>query len=148
MKVTLKSGAILDITKTFETSHKLFKTVLKELKGVNLKLGLKEGSATSNIFDLQITDDTLNTAKDGIFTILSSQEIEDTLWSCFNGRVLYNSKKVLGPDFFNDEKICEDYHEVMKEVMTANLSPFQKSLASLFPAFRPRVKKPEDQRSK
>lgn len=135
MKVTLKSGALLDITRTFQSSHKLFKTVLKELKGVNIKLGLKEGQTLGNLFDLEMTDEALNTAKDVFFTLLSSQEIEDALWECFGGRVLYNTKKV-DLTFFNDEKMQEEYHEIMKEVMTANLSPFQKSLESLFPNFR------------
>ena len=131
MKVTLKSGAVLDITRApFEEGHNLFKTVLKEMKGVSLKMGLEKSKTIENIFDLEINDDILNTAKYGIFTLLSSQEIENALWNCFGGRILYNNKKILGKDFFNDEKICEDYHEVMKEVMTANLSPFQKSLAS------------------
>lgn len=132
MKMTLKSGATLDVTKTFVTSHKLFKTVLKEMKGVTIKLGIKEGQTLGGLFDLELTDEALNTAKDGIFTLLSSQEIEDALWECFQGRVLYNNKKV-DITFFNDEKMQEEYHEIMKEVLTANISPFRKSLESLFP---------------
>lgn len=135
MKKTLKSGAVLDITKTFVTSHNLFKTVLKEMKGVTIKLGIKEGQTLGSLFELELTDEALNTAKDGIFTLLSSQEIEDSLWACFGGRVLYNNKKV-DLAFFNDEKMQEEYHEIMKEVMTENLSPFRKSLESLFPNFR------------
>lgn len=136
MKMTLKSGATLDITRApFVISHKLFKTVLKELKEVNLKLGLKEGQTLGNLLELDMTDEVLNTAKNSIFTLLSSQEIEDSLWECFGGRVLYNNKKV-DLKLFDNEKIQEDYHEIMKEVMTANLSPFRKSLESLFPKFR------------
>jgi hypothetical protein len=136
MKVTLKSGAVLDITRApFVISHKLFKTVLKELKNVSLKLGLKEGKTLGDLVNLELTDEALNTAKDGVFTLLSSQEIEDVLWECFGGRVLYGSKKV-DLAFFNDEKVQEEYHEIMKEVLQANLSPFRKSLESLFPKFR------------
>lgn len=133
MKVTLKSGAILDITRSpFVVSHKLFKTVLKELKSVTIKLGLKEGQTLGGLFDLELTDEALNTAKDGIFTLLSSQEIEDALWDCFGGRILYNNKKIdMGS--FNDEKMQEEYHEIMKEVLGFNLHPFKQSLISLFP---------------
>lgn len=135
MKMTLKSGAILDITRSpFVISHKLFKTVLREMKGVSLKLGLKEGQTIGGLFDLQLTDEAINTAKDGILTLLSSQEIEDALWECFD-RVLYNNKKIT-KNLFDDEKICEDYHEVCKNVLGENLKPFQNGLVSLFPALR------------
>ena len=134
MKVTLKSGAILDVTRVFVTSHKLFKVVLKELKGVNLKLGLKEGQSLNNLFELEITDDVLNTAKDGIFTLLSSQEIEDALWECFE-RCLYNNKKITKA-LFDEEKVSADYLEICKEVMVYNTIPFRQSLTSLFPGIR------------
>ncbi len=135
MKITLKSGAILDITRSpFVIGHKLFKTVLKELKDVNLKLGLKEGQTLGGLFELELTDDALNTAKNGILTLLSSQEIEDVLWECFE-RCLYENKKIT-KNLFDDEKVCEDYLEVYKEVMTLNLAPFQAGLGFLFPNFR------------
>lgn len=135
MKMTLKSGATLDITRSpFVVGHKLFKTVLKELKEVNLKLGLREGQNLSNLFELELTDDALNTVKDGILTLLSSQEIEDALWECML-RVTYNDKKITR-NLFDDEAICEDYLEIAKEVMVANLAPFRKSLESLFPNVR------------
>jgi hypothetical protein len=132
MKVTLKSGAILDVTRSpFVISHKLFKTILKEMRGVTLKLGLKDGQTLGNLAELELTDDALNTAKDGILTLLSSQEIEDVLWECFE-RCLYNNKKI-SKNLFDDEKICEDYLEVCKEVLGLNLAPFKQSLILLFP---------------
>jgi hypothetical protein len=135
MKTTLKSGATLDVTRSpFVTSHKLFKTVLRELKNVNLKLGLKEGQSLGNLFDMQLTDEVLNTAKDGILTLLSSQEIENVLWECF-ARVLYDNKKI-DQHTFDDEKACQDYLEVCKSVLMENLKPFQAGLASLVPNFR------------
>lgn len=135
MKTTLKSGAILDITRSpFTIGHRLFKTVLKELKGVNLKLGLKEGQTLGSLFELELTDEALDTAKNGILTLLSSQEIEDVLWECMI-RVRYNDKKI-EPSLFDDEKIAEDYLEIAKEVLLVNLAPFRKSLESLFPGFR------------
>lgn len=145
MKKTLKSGATLDITRSpFVIGHKLFKTVLREMKQVNLKLGLKDGQTLGSLFELEITDETLNTAKDAIFTLLSSQEIEDVLWECFE-RVRYNDKKI-DKTLFDNEQIAEDYLEIAKEVMGANLSPFRKSLESLFPNVRLK-KSIEDQKS-
>lgn len=135
MKITLKSGAALEITRSpFVVGHKLFKTILKELKDVNLKLGLKEGQTVGSLFQFELTDEALNTAKDGILTLLSSQDIEDILWECMD-RVLYNNKK-LDKNSFNDDKLAEDYYEIMKEVMTINIAPFRKSLESLFPKVR------------
>ena len=136
MKMTLKSGAILEVTRSpFVISHKLFKTVLKEMKGVSLKLGLKEIKTFGELFNLEVTDDALNTIKDSFVTLLSSQEIEDALWECFP-RILYNNKKIESKNFFDDEKTCADYLEVCKEVATENLRPFRQSLESLFPNFR------------
>lgn len=145
--MTLKSGATLDITRSpFVTGHKLFKTILKELKDVNLKLGLKEGHSIGEVFNLELTDDAINTAKNGILTLMSSQDIEDSIWECMGGRVLYNNKKV-EPNLFNDETVAEDFLEIFKEVMVYNLTPFRKSLESLFPNIR-LLKKVEDQTSK
>ena len=104
------------------------------MKGVSLKLGLKEGQTIGNMFDLELTDEVLNTAKDGILTLLSSQEIEDVLWECFP-RVLYNNQKIT-KNLFDDEKICGDYLEICKNVLGENLRPFQSSLESLFPSLR------------
>ena len=90
MKVTLKSGAVLDVTRSpFVISHKLFKAVIKELKNVDLELGQSLGAT----FELDLTDKALNTAKNAICTLLSSQEIEDCLWECFP-RCLYDNKKI------------------------------------------------------
>lgn len=135
MKITLRSGATLDVTRSpFVIGHKLFKTVLKELKDVNLKLGLKEGQTIGSLFELELTDEAINTAKNGILTLLSSQEIEDVLWECM-ARATYNNKKI-DRVLFDDEDIAGDYLEVAKEVMVINLAPFRKSLESLFPNFR------------
>lgn len=143
MKMTLNSGAVLDITRSpFTISHKLFKTVLKEMRNVNLRLGLKDGQTLGNLAQLELTDDALNTAKDGIVTLLSSQEIEDVLWECMP-RVLYNNKKIT-KELFDDEKACEDYIPIAKEVLGFNLLPFRKSLESLFPNLRLEQKSTED----
>ena len=135
MKKTLTSGAILDITRApFVTSHRLFKTILKELKDVQLRLGLKGGQTLGGVFDLELTDEAIDTVKNAFLTLLSSQEIEDCLWECFE-RVTYENKR-LDKKLFEDEKIAGDYLEIAKEVMLFNIAPFQQSLVSLFPGIR------------
>jgi hypothetical protein len=147
MKKTLKSGATLDITRSpFVIGHKLFKTILTEMKGVHLQLGLKDGQSIGSLFDLEMTDEAINTAKNGILTLMSSQDIEDVLWECMP-RVLYNNKKI-DLNLFEDDRAAEDFLEIFKEVMVVNLAPFRKSLESLFPNFRLLRTNIEDQKSK
>lgn len=135
MKMTLKSGATLDVTRSpFVIGHKLFKTVLKEMKQVNLKLGLKEGQSFGSLASLELTDDALNTVKDAFCILLSSEEIEEVLWECML-RSTYNGRKI-DKALFNEDPITADYLEVAKEVMTINLIPFRQSLESLFPRIR------------
>lgn len=133
MKKTLASGATLEITRSpFVISHKLFKTVVRELKeGVDLKIGLKEGQSLSKLTDMDLSDEAINTVKDAILTLLSSEEIEAVLWECMP-RVTYNNQKITR-ELFDDEKAVVDYLEIVKEVAIFNLTPFGKSLASLFP---------------
>ena len=104
------------------------------MKGVSLELGLKDGQTLGSLFELELTDEALNTVKNGAFTLLSSQEIEDVLWECFD-RCLYNNKKIT-KSLFDEEQVAEDYLEIAKEVMVLNLAPFRRSLESLFPNFR------------
>lgn len=133
--MTLKSGATLDVTRSpFVIGHKLFKTVLKEMKQVNLKLGLKEGQSFGSLASLELTDDALNTVKDAFCILLSSEEIEEVLWECML-RSTYNGHKI-DKALFNEDPITADYLEVAKEVMTINLIPFRQSLESLFPRIR------------
>lgn len=132
MKKTLKSGATLDITRSpFVVGHKLFKTIAKELKGVDVKLGLKEGQTLGNLTNFEVSDEAINTVKDLFCTILSSQEVEDILWECMI-KATYNGQKI-NRELFDNDQAAEDYLEISKEVMSVNLIPFQKSLASLFP---------------
>jgi hypothetical protein len=126
-QVKLNSGADLDITTTFVDSHRLFMATMKEIESVRLEAGAK---SLKELFEMDLGEEALNTFKNLICRLLSSQEIDAALWQCF-GRVTYNGVKVT-KDTFEPDHVRADYLPVVKEVMVANLAPFTKNLDSLF----------------
>lgn len=130
LKKILDSGATLEVTMCpFQEGNKLLKAVMKEAESVKVVLGIK-GKTLKDIADLELTDDVLDTVKNIVARLLSSDEIEAALWVCL-GRATYNNKKIT-PETFEDEEARSDYFVVMKEVLGFNLRPFVKNLASLF----------------
>jgi hypothetical protein len=126
---TLDSGAKIEIQiASFERSHRLFKAVTKEIESVKIALGLK--GELKDILNLEISDETLNTLKDIVARLISSDTVEAALWDCM-ATVLYNGKKVTR-DLFEDIDARKDFLVLMKEVMVYNLAPFFQNLGSLF----------------
>lgn len=129
---TLDSGAILDISMcSFAEGTKLMKAVSKELKNTNISLGAK-GKAT-DFFKLDLGDEAINTLKNIVTGLISSEEIEAALWPCME-RGTYTIGGVtrkINRDLFEDEKAREDYIPILKEALVFALAPFFKSLKSL-----------------
>jgi hypothetical protein len=126
MKKSLESGALLDITTTFADSHRLFKAVMKEFENVKLEAGAQ---SLKELFAMDLGEEALNTLKNLICRIVSSEIIDEAMWQCFT-RVTYNGTKVT-KDTFEAENVRGDYLLVVKEVMVANLAPFFASRDSL-----------------
>ena len=127
---TLESGAALEVTMgSFVEGLRLFKAVMKELEAVKISLGIREKSI-QDIFTSEVNDEILDTLKNVLSRIVSSQAIEEALWPCMK-RAIYSGQKIT-PLLFEDEKIREDFLIVSKEVLWFNLSPFFKNLGSLF----------------
>lgn len=134
MKKILSSGATLEITRApFSVSHRLFKTVMRELSQVEINVGAK-GKDIQDLFKLEVGDQLVNTLKNVAVTLLSSEEIEAVLWVCFD-RALYNNQKVT-KEIFDEESAAGDYLEIAKEVMIYNMAPFTKSLQSVYQGLR------------
>ena len=132
LKKTLDSGARIEIqVSSFEVCNRLLKTVMREVDGVKVSLGIKSGA--KNLGDLELNDDALNTIKSFIARIISSESVESVLWECMPV-VLYNDGKVTRDTFENIEARA-DYLPLMKEVLVYNLTPFFKNLNSLFAGF-------------
>jgi hypothetical protein len=128
MKKVLESGAVLDLSIcSFAEGTKLMKAVAKELKNTQISLGVKE--RVSDFFKLNLGDDALNTIKNLVTGLLSSDEIEAALWPCIE-RGTYNGIHIQ-KDIFEDEKTRADYIPILKEALVYNLTPFFKSLRSL-----------------
>lgn len=126
---TLKSGATIEVTLgSFSEGHRLFKAVMRELEKVNIEFESK-GKNLGEIFNGEIGDKFLNTLKNLIARLVSSDEVEAALWPCMN-RGKYEGKAIRS-ELFENEDIRGDYIEISKEVLWFNLLPFCKNLDSL-----------------
>ena len=123
MEKILPSGARLIITRAdFEVCDRLLIALTKELKEVNIDIGLKSGSL-QDLLEMNIDKDgALNTLKNALTQVISSTLIRPVLWECM-ASVVYRDKKVDRNTFNSDENIG-DYLTVAKEVMIANIAPF------------------------
>ena len=131
-KVTLPSGAVLDITvSSFEASMNLLKAVMREVEQVKLNFG-STAPNMREFLNQPAGEEVLNTLKNLVSRLIYSPEVTEALWVCM-GPVRYNDRKV-DKMLFEDEAVRGDYFAVAKEVLMANIAPFMKNLTSLFPA--------------
>ena len=66
---------------------------------------------------------------DNLIDLLLMPPVQEALWPCM-GVCLYGGQKIKRVGTFDDEKSRGDYLLVLKEVFTANVSPFLVGLAS------------------
>lgn len=130
----LESGAILNIkTAPFATGTKLVKAVSRELLKVNIDIGLGKGRL-EDFFSLEIDKDgAINTIKDLILNLISSDEIETIVWECLD-RCTYTLEGApagrINRATFENDKAKGDYYLIVKEVLAENLTPFFPNLHS------------------
>lgn len=117
-KVTLSSGAVLEITESdILTQHKLFQQVCKEMRAVDVT------ALTSKKLDL-------NFIKDLFCIILSSEDLSKLIEPMLR-RATYNGAKINDFKFFDNSEAKPDFIEVLKEVARVNLAPFGKAVVSM-----------------
>ena len=117
-KVTLSSGAVLEITESdILTQHKLFQQVCKEMRAVDVT------ALTSKKLDL-------NFIKDLFCIILSSEDLSKLIEPMLR-RATYNGAKINDFKFFDNSEAKPDFIEVLKEVARVNLAPFGNSVLSM-----------------
>ena len=117
-KVTLSSGAVLEITESdILTQHKLFQQVCKEMRAVDVT------ALTSKKLDL-------NFIKDLFCIILSSEDLSKLIEPMLR-RATYNGAKINDFKFFDNPEAKPDFIEVLKEVARVNLAPFGKAVVSM-----------------
>lgn len=110
IRKTLPSGAALVVQMgSWEQSHRLYKAVMGIIEGINI-----EGDDVTTLLSRAATSD----------------KVETAVWDCF-GRATYKGAKITTASFEEPEARA-DYLLVVKEVMVLNLTPFFKSLRSLF----------------
>lgn len=129
-KKKLESGAEIEIQMaSWEISNRLLKAVMRELEAVKISLGIKEN--LKSLAELDVNEDFLNTIKDVAARLISSDAVEDVLWDCYK-TVIYKGNRITKRDVFDPPENREDYLPIAKEVLVYNLSPFFKSLGSMW----------------
>ena len=128
MEKILPSGSNIMITLSdFDVCDRLLIAVSKELEGVGINLGLKNGNL-SDFMNMDLDKDAaLNTLKNVVLKLTSSTLIRPILWECME-RVVYTAVKggkgKITQQTFQDETARGDWPIVAKEVLVANLAPF------------------------
>jgi hypothetical protein len=134
MQTTLESGAILELsTCSFSEGVRLMKAVARELKSTQISLGSGEATKVGDIFQMNVGPEILNTVKNIIASLISSEEIEAAIWPCME-RGSYTLDGVthkINRDIFEDPAIRGDYIPVLKEALVFSLTPFFGGLKSL-----------------
>jgi hypothetical protein len=134
MEKILESGAILKLSLcSFAEGSKLMKAVARELRNTTISLGVKEVKNLGDLFKIDVGDEALNTFKNLVAGLISSEEIEAALWPCIvRGSYIYAGVEThINKDLFEDEKARADYLPILKEALVYNLSPFFVNLKSL-----------------
>lgn len=135
MKKTLESGAELDVTlSSFSVCNKLKNVVVQELESIKFDIG---DGKIENLFESEFGPEAVNTFKNLICRIISSEKIEEAIWPCMD-RATYKGVKITRETFENEDA-RQDYLPVFKEVLWLNLRPFFKSLNSLFSMFQQNI---------
>ncbi len=123
--ITLKSGRSLMLgIAPFAIGTKLFKTVLAELRTVNLEVQKLDITADLNLSKMD--PKMLNTVKDVICELASSDQVEAIVFDCF-ARCTLDGKKI-DRSTFEPEDARQDYLQAAWEVIKFNLAPFFRGL--------------------
>lgn len=118
-KVTLSSGAVLEITESgIEPQHELFRVVMEELGAVDV-------SALTSPNEMNI-----NVIKDLMCRALSSKKLLEAIKPMLR-RATYNGEKINDIQFFDVDERKRDFLPVLKEVARVNLAPFGESVLSM-----------------
>lgn len=131
---TLKSGRTLVLNLApFSVGSKLFKTVLGELRTINIDVAKLDMGMELNL--QKIDPKLINIMKDAFCEIASSETVEAAFFECA-GRCLLNGQKITR-ETFEEPDAREDYLPIAWEVIKFNLAPFFRGLASQLSASAP-----------
>lgn len=123
--ITLKSGAELSMTVApFADGMKLFKTIARELKQVDIELGDLDVS--------KLAGKDINSIKNVVFQLLGSDAVEACVFDCLK-RCTLNGVRIT-KETFEDENARPDFLPAAWEVIKLNLRPFVSGLNLSFSA--------------
>lgn len=119
---------------------------VKELKKVILQviekhpLGLKLLGQTNNVMEKQIDfSQLLDFIKNIVIGMDTSEEVENALFSCLR-HCTYDTTKVINEELFDEViEAREDQYEIFVACIEENLTPFIKSLVSMWNTLAPKL---------
>lgn len=111
-EIKLSSGNVLYLSLApFADAKKLYQVISRELKSVSLKDGLS-----------------VEAGKELVFTLLSSEEIDDAAMNCALFCLYGKDKDKISSELFESVDVRSDYLEIMYHVIRENCHPFMKNL--------------------
>lgn len=125
-------------TATFREVTNLKRAILSEIQ--KNPLGLKLTGESSNILDKEISlDEILNFIKNTVIGLELSESLENCIFECLE-RCTYDTTEQINKALFDKKpEIWQDYYEIVFECVKENISPFIKSLVSLWSTILPNV---------
>lgn len=119
---------------------------VKELKKVILQviekhpLGLKLLGQTNNIMEKQIDfSQLLDFIKNIVIGMDTSEEVENALFNCLR-HCTYDTTKIINEELFDEViEAREDQYEIFVACIEENLTPFIKSLVSMWNTLAPKL---------
>jgi hypothetical protein len=129
-KITLPSGAVLDITlMPFKTAWAVSQTVIKELGRLEVDTSILSLFKNERDYNVSLAD--ILSLKSPVCAILSNKIIEEEAITCFT-KCTYKGLRIT-EDTFEAEESRGDYIYACFHVLSSNLSPFFTSLTSFLP---------------
>ena len=120
----------LEITPaSFKIANNLTKAIERAIATSPLKLNVDQINFT-DVFKSKLSEGALGEMIKSVLHIFISDEVENIAFQCAL-RALYDNQKV-DEDFFEKEENRSLYYPIMFEIIKVNVSPFSKSLLSLF----------------
>lgn len=121
---TLKSGKELRLAFAGLTlASKLKRVIQKELIKIDIKLPSIDGDIkASDIKKINVNSDLINSLKNALFIIDSSEELQDVVFECLS-KSTYDKERIT-KELFDNEDAISDYYEILWRCIEKNLSPF------------------------
>lgn len=142
-KTTNTNTRVIINTAPYKKAIKLKNVLLNEVLKNPMGLKIKESAEIKNALEKELDfTGVLDFIKNILIGADISDEVNSALFDCL-AYCLYDGTRKINEDLFDDEqykeKIREDQYELFYKCIEVNLSPFIKSLASMWKTLSPKL---------